>query len=203
MSVIAAAIKHMLSAGMPHDAIVAAVADMEAAATPVRTARQERNKRYYDSQKRLKASEQDVSDVQDEPKGSLETKAPTPLKTLNPSKENPPKGGQKKGSRLSADWTASKADLAYAASQNISGVWLDREIEKFRNYWTAKGGATAVKRDWAATWRNWVLSAVERGPPHGQGPPSGRGSLTDAAIELQHQTRRHHDEPKPNIRLLA
>jgi 5-methylcytosine-specific restriction endonuclease McrA len=43
MSVIAAAIKHMLSAGMPHDAIVAAVAEMEAASTHVRTARSEDN----------------------------------------------------------------------------------------------------------------------------------------------------------------
>lgn len=34
MSAIATALKHMLAAGMPHDAIVAAVAEMEAALTP-------------------------------------------------------------------------------------------------------------------------------------------------------------------------
>lgn len=65
MSVIAAALKHMLAAGMPHDAIVHAVAEMEASAAPQKTARQLRNARYYAakaSEKRLKASEQDVSD---------------------------------------------------------------------------------------------------------------------------------------------
>lgn len=65
MGAISAALKHMLAAGMDYDAIVKAVADMEASEAPVKTARQLRNARYYQakaSEKRLKASNQDVSD---------------------------------------------------------------------------------------------------------------------------------------------
>lgn len=56
----------MLAAGMSPDAIVAAVSAMEAATMPpepILTARQARNKRYYEklaSEKRLKASETDL-----------------------------------------------------------------------------------------------------------------------------------------------
>ena len=63
MSAIAAAIKHMMAAGMEPDAIVAAVAEMEAAAQSQKTKRQGRNARYYASKKRLKASYSDVSDA--------------------------------------------------------------------------------------------------------------------------------------------
>lgn len=62
MSIIAAALKHMLASGMPHDAIVAAVADMEAAAAPVlpvRTSGAERQARY----RARKASQSVTSDV--------------------------------------------------------------------------------------------------------------------------------------------
>lgn len=76
MSAIAAALKHMLASGMPHDAIVSAVAEMEAAmtsSTVALTTRQERNRRYYEkkkaednrlkaSEKRLKTSELDASE---------------------------------------------------------------------------------------------------------------------------------------------
>lgn len=66
MSVIASALKHMLAAGMAHEDIVRAVADMEAAAAPMKSARQLRNARYYEarkaSEKRLNASNSDVSD---------------------------------------------------------------------------------------------------------------------------------------------
>ena len=37
---------------------------------------------------------------------------------------------------------------------------MNTEAEKFRNYWTAKSGAGATKRDWSATWRNWIITAM-------------------------------------------
>lgn len=83
MGVIAAAVKHMLAAGMDSAAVVAAIEAMEA--TPTRTLRQERNRRYYEknkaSEKRLNASEQDELDVSDADK----RKAPP-----DPPKENTP-----------------------------------------------------------------------------------------------------------------
>src|SRR5260370_486550 len=44
------------------------------------------------------------------------------------------------------------------------------EAERFRNYWIAKVGQGAVKRDWFATWRNWVLTAME----NSHGAPAAR-----------------------------
>jgi hypothetical protein len=59
MSVIATALKHMLASGMPHEAIVAAIAEMEACGTRVRSSGAERQARY---RARL-ASQSDGSDV--------------------------------------------------------------------------------------------------------------------------------------------
>lgn len=88
MSAIAAAIASMRAKGMSDTDILDIVAAMAAAETaPVRTARQERNARYYASQKRLKASESDVSDgiktVSDAPRAPLTRAEPEPNKTTS------------------------------------------------------------------------------------------------------------------------
>ena len=38
---------------------------------------------------------------------------------------------------------------------------INREAIKFKNHWLAKSGRDAVKRDWVATWQNWVIRAIE------------------------------------------
>ena len=67
-----------------------------------------------------------------------------------------------KGSRLPSDWSPSQELVAYAVVQGLTSALSLLEAEKFKNYWSAKTGAGAVKRDWDATWRNWILTAVER-----------------------------------------
>lgn len=63
MGAIAQAVKHMLAAGMAAEAVVLAIAEMEEAGCPPRSARVDRNARYYEShrdelkERRLKASE--------------------------------------------------------------------------------------------------------------------------------------------------
>lgn len=52
MTVIATALKHMLAAGMPHDAIVAAIAEMEASAAPAVDPVAERRREYDRKRKR-------------------------------------------------------------------------------------------------------------------------------------------------------
>ena len=85
----------------------------------------------------------------------------TPLLIEDNSKDLSKK---KRGSRLSADWAPSEDDLAFARSKGMPQIRMDLETEKFRNYWTAKTGTAATKIDWPATWRNWVLSSIERSP---------------------------------------
>jgi hypothetical protein len=77
----------------------------------------------------------------------------------------------KRGSRLSPDWRPSAEDLRYALGRGMPEARVWAEAEKFLNYWTAKSGASATKRDWPATWRNWIITAMERS----NGPTSYRG----------------------------
>lgn len=97
MGIIAEAVRHMLDAGMTAEAVVAAVAAMESASNP-RTARQERNRRYYAkaSEKRLKASYSDDSDAAVPLDGSDGFPQTPFLNLLNPPQKENPKGFSKK-----------------------------------------------------------------------------------------------------------
>jgi hypothetical protein len=95
-----------------------------------------------------------------------------------------------RGSRLSGDWYPSPHEIAFALDRGMPRLRINTEIEKFRNYWIAKSGASATKRDWSATWRNWIITAMERGNGPttygGRGPgtftPSGRPTIGSDAI---------------------
>jgi hypothetical protein len=80
------------------------------------------------------------------------------LAVIKPRKES-----TGRGSRLPADWQPSHSEAAFALDRGMPQARLNTEAEKFRNYWTAKSGAGATKRDWSATWRNWIITAMERG----------------------------------------
>jgi hypothetical protein len=93
MSLSAAVIRELVAAGLAGDALVAACERIEMAAAPApRTARQERNARYYEArQERLKASEKRLktSDVLDPssplvPPASLSPETPIPPPPYNP-----------------------------------------------------------------------------------------------------------------------
>lgn len=74
------------------------------------------------------------------------------------------------------------------ARANVPNVDGRRETEKFRNYWRAKAGREAVKLDWIATWKNWMLTAAERLPS-----ANGNGSTgTPPAVKPgnEHRMRR-------------
>src|SRR4051794_2402684 len=75
-----------------------------------------------------------------------------------------PKAGSaaNRGVRLPEDWMPTEADIAYVAAFQMPDALIAIEAQKFKNYWTAKTGSGATKRDWSATWRNWVLNAMER-----------------------------------------
>ena len=68
----------------------------------------------------------------------------------------------KRGSRLAGDWRPTIRGIEYATERSLNMSRIETEIEKFRNYWTAKSGASATKLDWEATWRNWIINATER-----------------------------------------
>lgn len=141
MGIIAEAVRHMLAAGMPGDAVVAAISDMEAAATggagvssaSTKSARTERNRRYYERRREASYSdgEASYSDAQDATKSHIKTgeasdsdgvktrtpspsaspsppkeTLPTPLKENNPSPPltPPPARPTERGTRLPVGW---------------------------------------------------------------------------------------------------
>ncbi|WP_208439773.1 YdaU family protein, partial [Bartonella grahamii] len=63
-----------------------------------------------------------------------------------------------RGCRLPADF---EPDYDFAIEEGLPPERVKVEIAKFRDYWTAKSGKNAIKRDWQAAWRNWVRRAIE------------------------------------------
>jgi hypothetical protein len=111
---------------------------------------------------------------------------------------SPQRGGR--GMRLPAGWEPSTELIRYALAQGFSLGDVEVQAEKFKNYWLAKAGASAVKRDWGATWRNWILNAVERrnaghsgyraasgAPPTAGSRPTGADAVIAGMGRLAHQ----------------
>jgi hypothetical protein len=80
-----------------------------------------------------------------------------PLLDTQKTKEKPE---AQKAKRLPNDWTLPKSWGEWTL-ENMG--WEDAAVrtegEKFKDYWTAKGGREACKLDWQATWRNWCRNA--------------------------------------------
>lgn len=69
---------------------------------------------------------------------------------------------QSRGSRLAADWQPDEQDRLYALNLGFNGRAAQRIAADFRDYWIAKAGAAAAKRDWPATWRVWCRKEHDR-----------------------------------------
>lgn len=86
------------------------------------------------------------------------------LELSNPPASQSPlaKKPASRGSRLPEDWMPSQTAQQWTMDQpGIQGLDVRRELERFRDFWLAKSGANATKRDWDATWRNWVRKALD------------------------------------------
>jgi hypothetical protein len=62
--------------------------------------------------------------------------------------------------------TAERRQVAVA--ERVPNV--DREFQRFKDYWLAASGANARKRDWEGTWRNWCRKAADMGGRQVAGP---------------------------------
>lgn len=133
-----------------------------------------------------------VSETPPETETETETeRTPTSLRSVG---ERGKPRSEKPGRRLPADWQPDPNDLAFADSV-LPADRVRIEIEKFRDYWHAANGPPAVKRDWAAAWRNWCRKAAEmpvrRGPQHGHN--RGGGFALVAAEFAFHDAQRRAD----------
>jgi len=74
-----------------------------------------------------------------------------------PAGGSPPKG-EKRGTRVDGF----VPDLDAAADLGLGADRARLQADKFIDFWRGKPGASGLKRDWPATWRNWVRSEIER-----------------------------------------
>jgi uncharacterized protein YdaU (DUF1376 family) len=93
---------------------------------------------------------------------------PEPLSTTDKSvvsaqAQNPPESkstgkvrGAARGKRIDPNWQPTPKDYAFASSHKLTREEINREADRFRNYWLAASGRNAAKLDWEATWRNWL-----------------------------------------------
>ena len=114
-----------------------------------------------------------------------------------------------RGSRIAPDWSPSPDDRQSARSEGMPEAEIDRTAAKFRDFWAGKAGASGVKLDWPATWRNWVRSDCEKrgwvpiaqtatGPPQSNGWRPGLP--TDAELRAKYarlKNPEHDDEYAP------
>jgi len=70
--------------------------------------------------------------------------------------------------RLPDSW---QPDVQFAVSEGMNPAEVQREVSKFRDYWTAQPPNKAAKTDWHATWRNWIRRVVDGRQAHP--PPKG------------------------------
>lgn len=183
MSLIAAALKHMLAAGMAPDAIVRAVEEMEATITPITTKRQSRNARYYEQNKdalRLKASEKRLNGLKaseaSELKGASlapEETSPEPPKEITPKPitktEIPLRPSAKRACRFPPEMTLDEKIQSEAKRLGLNETEIQQEYEKFRDHHVSKG---SVMVDWLAAWRTWCRNAVQYAARQARPPPS-------------------------------
>jgi len=104
-----------------------------------------------------------------------------------PSVVRPPQ--KSRGEFLSAEWGPCIEGRRMAIAELGSRESALRELQRFRNYWFGKSGADGRKRDWDATWRNWIMKAADDGKRNGNHqrqhrPPSGADNVLTALDEL-------------------
>lgn len=80
-----------------------------------------------------------------------------------------------RGSRLPENWHPGDDWLNFTSSEGLTNDDAKRELENFRDYWRSVAGASGVKLDWLATWRNRVRDVSARAKRYPQRSQAGGG----------------------------
>jgi hypothetical protein len=131
--------------------------------------RQQRHRAHVTSRAVTATGAAPLSDKERSPTPPKETNSPdntqTPAPSRNiqasaPSRRLP---GARRAMRLPEQF---EPDRDFAARLGFGEAEVELELEKFRDYWTAKSGRDAAKLDWPATWRNWMRNAARPRKSH-------------------------------------
>ena len=91
-----------------------------------------------------------------------------------------------RGARLPDEWTLPDGWRAWAlgyvcpyTGQRLAPAQVALEAEKFADHFWSAPGQKGVKRNWQATWRNWVRTAAREKHPGRRGD-GGEDLLSEA-----------------------
>jgi len=139
------------------------------------------------------------------------------LEIIEEAKVKPPKKGDSadravRGTRLAPNWVLPSTWGQYGLQQGLREAEVRSEAEQFKNYWLANSSQSAVKLDWEATWRNWIIRTAKRlgrtplPPTDGPKPTVGPAAFDHAtweaimrAYKRTHQWKPEHG-PAPGMR---
>lgn len=110
-----------------------------------------------------------------------------------PTTHTPSTQAPKRGTRLPEDFTVTEAMKTWARKDAPLAGLVDHEM--FVDHWRAQTGQRAVKRDWEATWRNWMRRVQENrvGRPPGSPPKSTTDDRMAQAIDLGRRLQAERD----------
>lgn len=94
--------------------------------------------------------------------------------------------GDKRGTRLPADWEATPALVDYALSKGLTPAEVDDELEQFKLWWPAQPGQKGVKLDWDMTWQTWAVRAAKNRGRIGNG---GTGTRAERRRDDRDESR--------------
>jgi hypothetical protein len=116
--------------------------------------------RSYDAFQKVSLPPARSPDAQPDAESTRQRRKPEAWKDLGipPSEGARPTRG---ASRIPEDWTVPEPYVAHARARGVPEAEIALEAEKFHNHWKAKAGGDALKRDWFATWANWIARSAE------------------------------------------
>lgn len=99
---------------------------------------------------------------------------------------------RKRGTRIPDPFVVTSEMWAWAADR-CPLVDGRRSTEMFVNHWRARTGQIATKKDWPATWRNWLLKdqadAERRSPRAGTFAQQKQNNMLDLVGRIQEEER--------------
>lgn len=101
---------------------------------------------------------------------------------------------RKRGTRIPDDFRVTDS-MRQWAKKRVPELAGRGETEKFIEYWTASAAKTAVKVDWPAAWRFWMLKAASDLQPRGRPPSTAPPRHADES-----RCAEHPDQPADNCR---
>lgn len=88
-------------------------------------------------------------------------------------------GAAKRGTRIPEPFIVT-AEMRQWAAAEVPGLDVDGCTRRFVDYWRAESGAKATKKDWVATWRNWLRRDHDQRKTGSRPSPSDRALATIA-----------------------